>query len=101
VNSEVLLLGIDGGGTNCRARLTAFSGKVLGESVTGPANLRLGPEQGFAAVVEAATLCLEHTGLPRKHLARIVACLALAGASEPSHLAAAQAYKHPFQGSWR
>jgi glucosamine kinase len=97
LNANVLLLGIDGGGTSCRARLCAFSGEVLGEATTGPANLRLGLEQSFAAVLDAATQTLEQAGLSSAHLARIVACLALAGASEPLHLAAARDYPHPFR----
>jgi glucosamine kinase len=94
--SEPLLLGVDGGGTSCRARLAKFSGEVLGEATTGPANLRLGVRQSFAAVSNAALLCLQRAGLSRLHLSRVVACLALAGASEPSQLAAAQAARHPF-----
>lgn len=35
--------------------------------------------------------------MPQPTLGRIVACLALAGASEPGHLAAAQNYRHPFR----
>lgn len=93
---DPLLLGVDGGGTSCRARLAAFSGDVLGEATTGPANLRLGIRQSFAAVTSATLLCLQHAGLTRSHLPRIVACLALAGASEPSQLAAAEASRHPF-----
>jgi glucosamine kinase len=97
VNTNVLLLGVDGGGTSCRARLCAFSGHFLGEATTGPANLRLGLEQSFSAIFDAATACLGQAGLPRSYPGKIVACLALAGASEPSHLAAAQSYPHPFR----
>jgi glucosamine kinase len=97
VNTKVLLLGVDGGGTTCRARLCAFSGQVLGEASTGPANLRLGLQESFAEIIDAATQCLGHAGLPRSCLAKAVACLALAGASEPSYLAAAQSYPHPFR----
>jgi glucosamine kinase len=39
---------------------------------------------------------LDQCGLAREDLGRIVACLALAGASEPDHLAAMQACRHPF-----
>ncbi|MGO9629707.1 MAG: BadF/BadG/BcrA/BcrD ATPase family protein [Xanthobacteraceae bacterium] len=97
MNTKVLLLGVDGGGTSCRARLCAFSGQKLGEATTGPANLRLGPEQSFSEILRAATQCLSQAGLPRSHLGKVVACLALAGASEPSHLAAARSYPHPFR----
>jgi glucosamine kinase len=97
VNTKVLLLGVDGGGTSCRARLCAFSGQLLGEAATGPANLRLGLQQSFAEILDAATQCLSQAGLPRSYLGKTVACLALAGASEPAYLAAAQSYPDPFR----
>jgi glucosamine kinase len=97
VDRDVLLLGVDGGGTRCRARLCAFSGKILGEAETGPANLRLGLGQSFAAILEATALCLGRAAIPQENLARVVACLALAGASEPGHLAAARKRRHPFR----
>jgi glucosamine kinase len=97
VDQNTLFLGVDGGGTRCRARLCDRSGEKLGEAVAGPANIRLGLEQSFGAVLQAATQCLSQAGLSPRHFSRIVACLALAGASEPYLLAAAQAYKHPFR----
>jgi glucosamine kinase len=97
VNTKVLLLGIDGGGTSCRARLCAYSGQILGEATTGPANLRLGLQESFTEILRAATECLSRAGLPRSSLGKVVACLALAGASEPAHLAAAQSYPHAFR----
>ena len=96
VKADFLLLGVDGGGTSCRARLCALSGQVLGEATTGPANLRLGLEQSFTAVMDVTTECLRQAGLPSSRVRRIAACLALAGASEPSNLAEAQAHPHPF-----
>ena len=97
MEQAVLLLGIDGGGTQCRARLSTYAGNTLGEAATGPANLRLGVGTSLSAVVDAARLCLDRASLPRQNIARIVACLALAGASEPGHLAAAQSHRHPFR----
>src|SRR5262249_58893835 len=97
MDRDTLLLGVDGGGTRCRARLVAASGERLGEAAAGPANIRFGLEQGFAAVRQAALQCLDEVGLAHADLGRIVACLALAGASEPLHLAAAQDYRHPFR----
>jgi glucosamine kinase len=97
VSRNLLLLGIDGGGTSCRARLCALSGHLLGEAATGPANLRLGLQQSFSAVLSAASRCLSQAGLPHSDLEKIVACLALAGASEPTYLAAAQSFPLPFR----
>ncbi|HEY1745663.1 MAG TPA: BadF/BadG/BcrA/BcrD ATPase family protein [Xanthobacteraceae bacterium] len=96
MNADLLLLGIDGGGTRCRARLCTLSGEVLGEATTGPANLRLGLEQTFTAVLDATAQVLHQAGLPSSHVRRIAACLALAGASEPTNLAQARAHAHPF-----
>jgi glucosamine kinase len=93
--AEPLLLGIDGGGTQCRARLSDASGATLAEAVAGPANIRLGMEESFAAVFQAGARCLEQAGLAAD-LDRVVACFALAGASEPGCRAAAQRHAHPY-----
>ncbi|MGZ8403095.1 MAG: BadF/BadG/BcrA/BcrD ATPase family protein [Rhodoplanes sp.] len=76
--------------------MCALSGARLGEAVTGPANIRLGLDTSLAAVLQATLLCLEQAGLSSFDLPRITACLALAGASEPADLAAAQAKRLPF-----
>jgi glucosamine kinase len=94
---HALLLGVDGGGTQCRARLTNAVGAQLGEATAGPANIRFGLERSFSAILQATTECLVQAGLSSKDSSRITACLALAGASEPKHLAAAQDYPHPFR----
>lgn len=95
MGGTALLLGVDGGGTGCRARLTDVNGTVLGEGSGGPANIRFGIKESFAAVLHATELCLEQAGLTQTET-NIVACLALAGASEPTHLAAARTCNLPF-----
>jgi glucosamine kinase len=94
-----LLLGVDGGGTHCRARLSRRSGATLAEGISGPANIRLGLEQSFAAVLDAARKCLSGAGLSQADLAGTSACLALAGATEPVDLAKARARKLPFRST--
>jgi len=96
MESTVLLMGVDGGGTASRARLTDLDGKVLGEGAAGPANLRFGVEQSFGAVFHATEQCLTAAGLARADVKRIVACLALAGASEPTECRAARDHVHPY-----
>jgi glucosamine kinase len=96
LRSDTLLLGVDGGGTKCRARLCAPSGAKLGEAEAGPANIRLGLDVSFAAVLQATQACLTHAGLSSGDLSRITAWLALAGASEPTDLDAARRLKYPF-----
>ena len=94
---DVLLLGIDGGGSRCRARLCTISGAMLSEGTAGSANVRLGVEQSFASVHEATVQCMSGAGLSSRDVNRVVACLALAGASEPSQLEAARAREHPYR----
>lgn len=94
---DTLFLGVDGGGTRCRARLCNARGEVLGEGLAGPANIRFGVAESFAAVLEAALPCFEQAGLSLDHLNRTTACLGLAGATEPVYLAAARSFQHPFR----
>jgi glucosamine kinase len=95
VDGEVLLLGVDGGGTRCRARLCSFSGDVLGEGQAGAANMRFGLEEGFAAADEALAQCFEGAGLARGNRS-IAACFALAGASDPSMRSEIESRRHEF-----
>lgn len=90
------LLGVDGGGTRCRARLAEFSGEIIGEGVAGPANIRRGLAESIAAVLDAARQCFAAAGLSDDAFADTIACLALAGASEPADLAAARREALPF-----
>jgi glucosamine kinase len=94
--TDTILLGVDGGGTRCRARLCAPSGARLADAVTGPANIRLGFKTAMIAVMAATEECLDQAGLSKRELNRITACLALAGASEPTQLALARRHKYPF-----
>lgn len=80
-----LRLGIDGGGTGCRARLVGEHGQVLGEGESGPANLALGAEPARAAVLQATRRALHGAGLPDSVLARTAAGLGLAAANVSKH----------------
>jgi glucosamine kinase len=89
VGEKLLFLGIDGGGSGCRARLASWAGTVLGKGVAGPANVRVNLEESIRSVREAAGQCLAAAGAPFAD--PVVTCLALAGASEPREAAAALA----------
>ena len=97
LNENALYLGVDGGGTRCRARLCDASGFVLGEGLAGPANIRFGVEESLSAVLDAARQCLRGAGLTAEAFSRTSACVALAGASEPQDLAAVRRFHYPFQ----
>ena len=82
-NAAAYRLGIDAGGTSCRARLTDASGRPLGEGTAGAANIGLGVATSQAAILQATHHALKQAGLPDAALARIDAGLGLAGANVP------------------
>jgi glucosamine kinase len=88
---QALYLGIDGGGTTSRARLTDGSGHVLGEGVAGSSNLTLGTETAAAAIRAAALQAFRAAGLGEAATDRVRAGLGLAGANVPSLAAAIEA----------
>lgn len=74
-----LFLGVDGGGTGCRARLEDADGRVLGEGTGGPANIRLGLDVAWAAIGQAVDGALAQAGLGPDALHRCHAGMGLAG----------------------
>jgi N-acetylglucosamine-6-phosphate deacetylase len=83
-----LFLGVDGGGTRCRARLTDAQGRRLGEGEAGSANIRLGHALAWASIMAATDAALAQAGLQRGDLVRCRAGLGLAGVLEPQDGAA-------------
>jgi glucosamine kinase len=57
-----LFLGIDGGGTGCRAAVADESGRVLGRSEAGPANIASDPDGAAQNIVKAAADALRAAG---------------------------------------
>jgi len=98
VTDDIYLLGIDGGGTSCRARLCTEAGQLLGEGAAGSANVRLGVAQAYDAILQATDQALAAAGLDRTILARTWAGFGLAGAVDGDRKAAVLAYPHPFAG---
>jgi glucosamine kinase len=96
---DVLLLGVDGGGSGCRARLCTLAGATLSKGTGGPANIRFGIEQSFASILQATTQCMTGAGLSPRDFKRVVACLALAGVSESNQLEAARRHPHPYRSA--
>jgi glucosamine kinase len=92
-----LFIGVDGGGTGCRARIEDDNGQVLGTGISGAAALRFGIERSFAAVTTACHAALDEARLPRDALKEIVAGVGLAGVGRKGMLEKLQAYPHPFR----
>ncbi|WEX11249.1 N-acetylglucosamine kinase [Chelativorans sp. AA-79] len=89
-------LGVDGGGTGCRARIEDEAGAVLGQGLSGPATTRLGIEEAWASVSRAFGAAIEEAGLGPAETGRIHAGIGLAGTGRKSALEALRAIAHPF-----
>jgi glucosamine kinase len=94
--ADTLYLGIDGGGTASRARLTDAAGRMLGEGVADASNLMLGIEVAAAAILEASGAAFAAAGLDRAARARTRAGFGLAGANVPNLAKALRAFPLPF-----
>ncbi|MCW6510696.1 BadF/BadG/BcrA/BcrD ATPase family protein [Lichenifustis flavocetrariae] len=91
-----MFLGIDGGGTTCRARLVDDNDRLLGEGRAGSANILLGIEVSAAAILSASESAFKAAGLDTGHFATTKVGLGLAGANVPSLAAALAAHRFPF-----
>jgi len=78
------LLGIDGGGTQCRARLTDLQGTVLAEATGGPANVWSQYEAALACVEQLIDRIFSLAGLTPQALAQTSLVAGLAGANVAS-----------------
>lgn len=95
-DSKHYFLGIDGGGTGCRARIEDAEGSVLGQGLSGPATTRLGIDEAWASIARAFGAAIEEAGLGPDEIARIHAGVGLAGIGRKGALEALRAIKHPF-----
>jgi glucosamine kinase len=91
-----LFMGVDGGGTKCRARLSDAAGRALGEGLGGPANIWRDPERAMRSVLAACRIAVQSAGLSETALAEAHAGLGLAGAGQQSAVERFAALPHPF-----
>jgi len=94
--STAYFLGVDGGGTGCRARIEDAAGTILGQGLSGPATTRLGIEQAWASIARAFDAAIEEAGLGASDIEHIHAGVGLAGIGRKGALAALRAIEHPF-----
>jgi glucosamine kinase len=95
--AQRLFLGIDGGGTTTRARLTDAVGTVLGEGRAGTSNLNMGIASAAESILAATREALFAAGLDDDALALITAGFGLAGANVQALANALRAHPFPFQ----
>lgn len=90
------LVGIDGGGTSCRARICDLSGNTLGEAKTGSANILLGGDIAMASIQQAIDLAAQQAQLTTADYPKISVGLALAGAEQQQAWHAFMHQSHPY-----
>ncbi len=92
-----LFIGVDGGGTGCRARIEDSAGAVLGTGIAGPAAVRLGLDRSLAAVATACRAARDEAGLSEGMLTEIDAGVGLAGIGRKGVLEELLRRPHPFR----
>lgn len=80
---DIILVGVDGGGTRCRARARHADGTLIGECVTGTANILAGIEEARDNIVAAVAGALAEGGLSQAELGRCHVGMGLAAANIP------------------
>jgi len=96
-NSTQLYIGIDGGGTSCRARIEDAEGNVLGQGTAGPATTRIGVDSSMQAVRTASEAAVMDASLMPSALGHLIAGVGLAGIDRKGAREALMSVTHPFQ----
>lgn len=77
-----LYMGVDGGGTHCRARLVDVNGKTLGEALSGSANPRIGIKAAWKNILDACLQACDQASIAEADYHHIHLGLGLAGANQ-------------------
>lgn len=93
---QPLFLGVDGGGTRCRARLETLDGRILGSGLSGPASMRFGFEAARESIMAAVRQILQQAALSESVLKTIHAGIGLAGTGQLGAREQLESWKHPF-----
>lgn len=92
-----LYVGIDGGGSKCRASIYTQDKELLGTGVAGRANPLHGLEQTFESITQSALLALKDAGLPESMMGELIAGMGLAGVNVPSLYKKMMEWANPFK----
>lgn len=76
-------LGIDAGGSNCRARLVDAAGAVIGHGKSGTANARIGMDALYETLLDTVDQAVAEAGLTIAQRATIHAGMGIAGITRP------------------
>jgi len=75
------ILGIDGGGTSCRAAVAGADGRILGRGKSGAANILTDPDNALAHIVGAATAAFEDAHITPGEVGSACALVGVAGSN--------------------
>ena len=89
-------IGIDGGGTKCKAVLQNHSGQIIGEGLSGSANPATDLPLAITSIVESCELALANASLPLAHLQFCHVGMGLAGVNLPSINRKMREWQNPF-----
>ena len=96
-NNQEYFLGIDGGGSKCKAILVDKNNTILGTGIAGPGNPLHGFEQATNNIVKSAELALADAGLSHIPLSQFEAGVGLAGVNLPVLFKEMSDWLHPFK----
>ena len=97
ISSPDLYLGIDGGGSKCRAKIVSADRSISGIGMAGRANPVQGLDQTIKSIIESSEEALRDAGLGREYLGDVSAGIGLAGVNLPSLYQKVQDWQHPFK----
>ncbi|CAN7270732.1 BadF/BadG/BcrA/BcrD ATPase family protein [Pararhizobium sp. LjRoot238] len=75
------ILGIDGGGTSCRAAVAGPDGRILGRGKSGAANILTDPDNALIHIVGAANAAFEEANIAPSEIGSACALLGVAGSN--------------------
>ena len=93
---QQLYIGIDGGGSKCRATVYSHEGGMLGTGVAGRANPLHGLSQTFESILASTELALIDAGMTMADSPKLIAGLGLAGVNVPRLHQDICQWQHPF-----
>jgi len=96
-NTQQLYIGIDGGGSKCKAVLMDENNNLLGTGIAGPGNPLHGFEQATNSITQSALLALKDANLEHVALNELIAGVGLAGVNLPVLFEQMDNWQHPFK----
>ncbi|TQV89092.1 ATPase [Aliikangiella coralliicola] len=93
---NMLYLGIDGGGSKCRAVIASLEGEIVGRGVGGPANPLHGFQKTLDSILDASLKALEDASLTSAIYSKLIAGVGLAGVNLPGLYKQMTEWQHPF-----